>query len=67
METYRLEEIGCICFRVPYNDLKEIIKTHNCKNASDVQKHCKAGRGCGMCISYIDSYCKANNETINTR
>jgi NAD(P)H-nitrite reductase large subunit len=53
------QNIHCYCYNVPYEKLISIIKENDCKNHKDVQKYCNAGRACGMCIPYIDTYCNS--------
>lgn len=55
------DKIYCSCYRIPYDKLIEIIKQNNCQDYKDVQKYCNAGRACGMCVPYINDYCKKEN------
>jgi NAD(P)H-nitrite reductase large subunit len=53
------EKVNCVCHRISYERLINIIEEHKCQNYKDVQNHCMAGRGCGMCVPYINAYCKS--------
>ena len=54
-----MQNVYCSCYKVYYEKLISIIKENDCKNHKDVQKYCNAGRACGMCIPYIDTYCNS--------
>jgi NAD(P)H-nitrite reductase large subunit len=53
------QRVNCVCFSVHFFDLIKIIEEHDCKDYKDVQKHCKAGKKCGLCIPYINDYCNS--------
>ena len=59
---YKDEKVGCVCFRVSYDEIMRNIKEHNPKDATDIMKVCRAGRGCGMCIPYIDYYIRKESQ-----
>ena len=46
--------IICSCMTVGENTIIDTIKTHACKTATEVGKHCKAGTNCGSCVSEIN-------------
>jgi bacterioferritin-associated ferredoxin len=54
------KEIGCVCFRIDYNELQRIIRTGNVRDYREFKKLCPAGSACGSCIPYIDIYIKEN-------
>jgi NAD(P)H-nitrite reductase large subunit len=62
---YKDEKVGCVCFRIPYDNLIRIIKEHKPKSANDVSMICPAGRGCGMCRPYIDYYIQKESQNDN--
>ena len=44
----------CFCFEVEEDTIINIIKNHNAKTVEEIQKHCKAGLGCGGCRPDIE-------------
>jgi NAD(P)H-nitrite reductase large subunit len=54
-------EMCCNCMRKTYNDVRTIIKEHNCKSYKDVQQHSRVGKGCGICIPLVQKECEDQN------
>jgi len=43
----------CVCFDVPFEELKKIAEEHGCSTIEDLQEHIDFGLGCGMCCPYV--------------
>ena len=61
MTDRNIGNVGCVCYRMPYNKLIENIKKLRPQNASEFSRKCLAGSACGMCVPYIEKYIKESN------
>lgn len=49
----------CVCFSVPFEELKKIADKYDCSTIEELQEHIDFGLGCGMCCPYV-------NKMLNT-